>query len=242
MTFGEVMASIEAARPTIVVHAAEPSPAITERLGPVAVDVTHEPTDGDEEEYVSVRRDGAVLASVSLATLLERDPPDRVPWNPTAAEASLRAFFSSLSGVHFSSLDRSRLLAVSRSIEGHVWHRERGTLHAGFQRLSNLRPVADTYRELGECPALDVAVYGELDWDPPSLGDAVVHPAAHEELRDYWFLAYADDDATVARLLLAREVSPGQYRGVWTTDADAVAAVVDRLAEHYPAVERSETA
>jgi DICT domain-containing protein len=242
-SFEEILAAVEAARPTVVVYADDPSAALTSRLGPVDADVQYEAPGPTGEDRIAVRRDGTTLAEVSLETFLATDPPDRVPWNPTAAEADLRAFLSTLSGVHFVSLDRGRLLDVSRSIEDHVWHHEAGNLHAGFQRLSNLEPAVETYRRLADCSDLSLWLYGTDDWTVPPLDGATVLTPVHDEIRDYWFLAYdggGDDDHK--RVLLAREVSPGQYRGVWTTDERVVDAVVSRLASHYPGVERSETA
>ena len=242
-SFEEILASVDAARPTVVVHAEEPSAAVSNRLGPVAVDVEYEPVGATAEERLAVWRDGALLAQIPLSTFLAEEPTDRVPWDPTADEAGLRAFLSTLSNVHFASLDRARLLDVSRSIEDHAWHHESGTLHAGFQRFSNLEPAIGTYRGLANCLDLSVVVYGDDDWAVPSLDGMTVQTPVHDEIRDYWFLAYdgaGDDDHK--RVLLAHEVSPGQYRGVWTTNSDVVDAVVDRLAEHYPAAERNETA
>jgi hypothetical protein len=137
-SFEAILESIDAARPTVVVHAEEPSAAVSERLGPVGVDVEYEQPGPDGEERLTVERDGELLAAVSIATFLDHEPTSRVPWDPTAGEAELRGFLSTLSDVHFGSLDRGRLLDVSRSIEAHAWHHETGRLHAGFQRLSNL--------------------------------------------------------------------------------------------------------
>jgi DICT domain-containing protein len=137
---------------------------------------------------------------------------------------------------------KARMILASREIETRAYRGGVGTLHAGFQRLSQVDSRSHVYRKLGDSD-LDVHVYGLDDGSVPEELNVTAHGSDSEEIAHSWFVVYdggesgrcgtdragdgviTDGDASGKCALLAQEVVEDSYRGFWTFDS----AVVDRI-------------
>lgn len=125
-----------------------------------------------------------------------------------------------LRGYPESDTEKLLLILISRYIEKRAFEDGGGTLRASFQRLSRLDDETGTrrvYERLSET-GVDVHVYGQPDWYPPSEFRAVVHGGHTEDFRSSWFVVYvpSDDTAQDAAALLAIERSEETWDGLWT--------------------------
>ncbi|MFB6073025.1 MAG: DICT sensory domain-containing protein [Halobacterium sp.] len=131
----------------------------------------------------------------------------------------------------FTNYGRPRMTIASREIEDYAY-RHGGTLHAGFQELSNLKPQYRLYDRLADA-GVETHVYGAPDWTVPSPKLAR-HEYDDEEITSTWFVVLDHGDDAEKRALLAEERGDGEFYGFWTFDADIVDAVLARLRK-YPA-------
>lgn len=186
-------------------------------------------TDGD-------RTVGAVdiedLHDYVFGDIEERGSSDQPP---SDLVARVQGFLTSLDGqVHtLEASDKTAMIRVSRHIEQRAFTRGTGRLHAGFQRLSRLedgRHTLDTYRRLAD-RGVETHVYGVDDWHPPTDAGLTVHGDPDGSVvGDYWFVV--DDgggDPAAGGAVLAREVDPGRFRGIWAFQAEHVADVLERI-------------
>ncbi|MDS0294556.1 DICT sensory domain-containing protein [Halogeometricum luteum] len=134
----------------------------------------------------------------------------------------------------FTSYDRRRMTLASREIESYAYHAGAGEIHAGFQRLSVLRPQARIYERIAES-GVDVHVYGAPDADAPE--PVVAHASEDAEILGSWFVVYEGEDPGDARALVAVETDAdvGEFSGFWTYETETVEAVLERLRAEYPA-------
>lgn len=142
-----------------------------------------------------------------------------------------------LKGYPESNKQKLLLITISRFIERVAWEAGEGTLRSSFQRLSRLDDEVGTrqvYKKVSDA-GVDTHLYGVPDEIPSEL-DSVIHAGNSIDFTDTWFVVYrppegpkridADDDLQrgidggVA--LLAVEVEPRLWRGVWTFDPDRI--------------------
>ncbi|NIC00427.1 histidine kinase [Halobacterium sp. R2-5] len=131
----------------------------------------------------------------------------------------------------FTNYGRDRMVVASREIESSA-HQFGGRLHAGFQRLSNLRPQYGLYERLAAA-GVETHIYGRPNWDVPTDAHRI-HAYEDGEITDTWFVVLDADADADKRALLAEERQDGQFFGFWTFDADVVDTVLARL-EAFPA-------
>ncbi|EJN61623.1 hypothetical protein HSB1_06640 [Halogranum salarium B-1] len=231
MSLKELIHEMEDRRKTITVFAHEPQFGVGSYFGARHVTVEYErlPT-ADTDEFVTVSAGDDFLGSVALSSLRALDEPRiHEPGSDELVSADLRYLFSLLDDTIFSSFDRRQMVATSREIEDRAIRVGRGTLYAGFQRLSALRDQLETYHDIDRAPELDIHVYGQPDWEPPASSGIAVHRLLDDEVRDCWFVVFdggGDDLSKCA--LVAEERFPGQFYGFWTYDP----ALVDSIVEH----------
>lgn len=231
MSLTELLTELEDRRKTVTVFAHDPQFGVGSCFGARHVTIEYERLPSEEtDEFVTVSDGDDFLGSVALSSFRALGAPDIYePGSEDIVAADLRYLFDLLDDTIFSSFDRRQMLATSREIEDRAVRTGQGTLYAGFQRLSALRDQLETYRLIGRTPGLDVQVYGQPDWDPPTVPGVTVHSLLDEEVRDCWFVAYdggGDDLSKCA--LVAEERFPGQFYGFWTYDS----ALVDRIIGH----------
>lgn len=134
-----------------------------------------------------------------------------------------------LRGYPASAKEKLLLILISRYIEFRALEHGSGTLHSTFQRLSRLDDELGTrrvYRWLGGSD-VDTHVYGVPDETSvvDSL-DVTVHQGRSETYRRCWILVFRPPDARVdGAALLAVEQDDNVWRGMWTFDAQRVAAI-----------------
>ncbi|WP_200531511.1 hypothetical protein [Halorubrum sp. LN27] len=148
----------------------------------------------------------------------------------------------SLRGYPESNRQKLLLITISRFIERAAWMAGDGTLRSSFQRLSRLDDEVGTRRvyERVSSAGVDTHLYGIPDDFPRDL-DAVIHGGDTRDFTDSWFVVYrppegpqsidVDPGTDLKRGieggvgLLAVEIEPRTWRGLWTFDPDRVQSV-----------------
>jgi len=130
----------------------------------------------------------------------------------------------------FTSYGRPRMTIASREIEEYAY-RNGGSLHAGFQFFSNVKPQYRLYDALADA-GVETHLYGAGDWQIPSEKHAL-HEYDDDEITSTWFVVLDAERDTEKRALLAEERERGQFYGFWTFDADIVDTILARL-DAYP--------
>ncbi|WP_247008954.1 DUF7504 family protein [Halorientalis litorea] len=155
-----------------------------------------------------------------------------------APETDARALLTDLSRSTFGArgADWAFLVDISHVIEMEAWRAGSGTLHAGFQRLSNLwgdDEARRVYRRLAES-GVEVHVYGAPDTDPEEWDGVTTHPTTNEEIGTSWFVVYdGGGDPEGRAALLVQKSGPGTYDGFWTYRADLTDRIANYVAERY---------
>jgi len=184
----------------------------------------------DPEPFVEIYDGDRFLGGIDLDDLqVLLEPPIVRPDDPEDVGDAYRALLEVLDGTVFATLDRQQLQATSREFERRAWQVGRGTLRVGFQSLSAFEPQTETYRRLGEETDLDIHVYGQPDWSPPTIPNVTYHRDTEGTLTPYWFMAFDGGDEESQRCaLVAREDGDG-YRGFWTYDPSLVGDILATL-------------
>jgi hypothetical protein len=131
----------------------------------------------------------------------------------------------------FTDYGRRRMTLASREIEEYAY-RHGGTLHAGFQELSNVKPQRRLYRNIADAD-VDTHLYGAPDWTVPD-GHAL-HEYEDPEITRSWFVVLDGPDED-KRALLAEERQSGEFYGFWTFRSDIVDVILARLGA-FPATD-----
>lgn len=177
----------------------------------------------DEDEFI----EATVLRS--LYRVVRPDSPLLGVTDPDDIEYP--DLFAEIDQSLFTDYGRSRMIVASREIESQA-HRYGGTLHAGFQTFSNLKPQYRLYERLADA-GVDTHVYGVDDWTVPT--DAHDYHAYEDpEIRDTWFVVLDHEDPSHRRALLAEERSQNQFYGFWTFKSSVVDLILRRL-KAFPA-------
>lgn len=184
---------------------------------------------GGPEPFVEIRENGEFAGVVGLEAVEERlDSPAFPPVERADVSRGCRVLLEVLDDTMFVSMDRRRLLAVTREIEDRAYRVGRGTLRVAFQTPSTFDPQADGYRRLAAETDLDIHLYGVGGRIDPDLEGITSHRRTDDR---YWVLAFEDgDDGSQDCALVARDRSDG-YQGFWTNDPDTVREVSSRLTD-----------
>ena len=137
-----------------------------------------------------------------------------------------------LRGYPESDKEKLLLVVISRYVEQRAWRAGTGVHRASFQRLSRIddeRGTRRVYEQLAETD-LDVHVYGVPDWDSTDSLGVTAHGGHSPDYRHSWFVVHRPDGDGEPVALVAYEVDSGRWRGVWTRDAERVAAIDDYIA------------
>lgn len=188
--------------------------------------------DGIPRNFVVLHDGEEFLAASSLKSLYRVVRPDS-PLIDVSAPADIEypELFRHIDQSIFTDYGRDRMVVASREIESSA-HQLGGTLHAGFQRLSNLRPQYRLYERLAAA-GVETHLYGRPNWTLPT--DAhTIHAYDDDEITDMWFVVLDADSDEDKRALLAEERENNQFYGFWTFDDDIVDTILARL-EEFPA-------
>jgi DICT domain-containing protein len=221
MNLEAVVDQVRGREKTLTVYAAESDIVDDVRAHFAAQNLEVEAVDAEgRSEHAVLSDDGEVLTAVGIDALRAltdgpRNIGEDVPYEPLLEQLD-RATFTSNS--------RRQMLEASREIEDRAWRAGSGTLHAGFQQLSNFELERDTYRRLAERD-LDIHIYASRDVSVSAPPDVEVHTAP--ELAKWWFVVYEGEDRQ-STALVAEQRGDGFY-GIWTYDAELVADALDAI-------------
>lgn len=179
------------------------------------------PADGVPEHAV-LSDDGEFLTAVRMDALrsLTDGPRD------IGEEVAYSDLLDHLDRATFASHSRAQMLEASREIEDRAWRADGGTLHAGFQTLSNFDPQRETYRRLAEGD-VDVHVYAR-ECESAGVPDGVQFHT-NPDVATWWFVIFDGDDHRQSTALLAEERPDDQFYGVWTYDPPLVEQALDAI-------------
>ncbi|WP_226021796.1 hypothetical protein [Halomicrobium salinisoli] len=127
------------------------------------------------------------------------------------------------------------LIEISRHVEALAYRSPGSAIHAGFQSLARIDDEQGTrrvYERLIES-GVDVHLYGVPDAVPDLPGEAAVHTHDAEEISRTWFVVNADCPPDTKAALVAEEVGPNEWTGVWTFDPETVDRIAAYLARTY---------
>lgn len=148
-----------------------------------------------------------------------------------------------VAGFPSSTKEKLLLVIISRFIEQLALKMGAGELHSTFQRLSRLDDEYGTrkmYEWLGDS-GTETHVYGVRD-DPEVVTDlgVVVHGGDTEPYRRSWVVAFSPGDsptpvegAPTHAALVALEIGPNVWRGVWTYDSTSVEGLVSYIDQAF---------
>jgi DICT domain-containing protein len=239
MEFREIIAGVEGARQTLALCNVDAPERVLDAIGgyfdPQHVSIRRTTTaDGVPRNFAVLHDAEEFVAASSLRSVYEyADPEVGANTATDIATVDVPDVVGALDSTTFSDYGKQRMIIASREVEKRAWKRRRGTIHAGFQRLSLVESQRNIYAKLAATP-LDVHVYGVPDGDPPDVG-VTAHGHDTGEMAESWFVVYdggGDDDEKCA--LLARETAEtNTYRGFWTYRADVVDTILERIEDAY---------
>lgn len=127
------------------------------------------------------------------------------------------------------------LIELSRHVEALAYRAGDSTLHSGFQQISRIEDERGTkavYERLAEAD-IDVHVYGDAGSNSSLPSGLTVHTDSGAELKKSWFVVNTDCPEELKGALLATEVGPNEWTGIWSFDPDVVDRVATYLDETY---------
>lgn len=182
------------------------------------------------EPFVNIYDGETFLGAISLEDLrILLEPPVVRPTDDEELGDAYRALLEVLDGTVFATLDRRQLQATSHEFETRAYQVGHGTLRVGFQSLSGFEPQTEAYRYLGEETDLDIHVYGQPDWAPPSIPNVTYHRDTEGELTPFWFLAFDGGQEKRQRCALVAEEQENGYWGFWSYDTALVGDILETL-------------
>jgi DICT domain-containing protein len=193
-----------------------------------SVDLQRAATDDGRPRNFAVLHDGdEFLEATDLKSLYRVVRPDSPLLDvDDPADIEYPGLFRAIDQSVFVDYGRARMVVASREIEEHAY-RNGGTLHAGFQHFSNLRPQYRLYERLADA-GVETRLYGHPDWEVPTDAHAL-HASDDPEITSVWFVVLDADDDGDKRALLAEERERDQFYGFWTFDPELVDTVRSRL-------------
>ncbi len=173
-------------------------------------------------------RADTVLAVVGISLLEEL--VETAPTGPDGvgiADGAFDPILRHLKETTFSSYDTEQLLYASREIEDRARRVGKGTIHAGFQRVSVMAEQEHVYHDLAR-RGVTVHAYGQADADLPDFGLGRIHTTSAPEIANTWFVIFdgGGNDCQKSALLAAKQ-TVGWF-GIWTYDG----AIVDGLSTY----------
>lgn len=176
--------------------------------------------------------DSGVLTTTTVAELEQYADVDR-SFDGTSTPTALSVVEPEATVIVEESVPK--LVAISRELESLAWRGEgdaSGRLVAGFQELSTFtnertQGVYDRIARLG----VDVTVcgYPDVEVDESAID---VYEDRDRRFVDSWFVLYTGTERKGA--LVAKEVEPGTFTGLWTRNSPLVDQLFATLDSTYP--------
>jgi hypothetical protein len=239
MDLRQTIEFVRALEKEFVLFNIDPTDPIDDRLstffGTQNVTVTTEETASDSPAGIAVlSSEEEVLEATDVETL--RTLVDHVESGTGSVGVSDTAYepiLSHLKETTFTSHSTKEMLYASREIEDRARRSGGGTVHAGFQRCTEMNDQRPIYSDL---PRRDVSVhaYSVPDVTPPEIAGGQVHAVEAAEIAVCWFVVYdGGRDESQKSALLAEERAEEEFYGVWTYDAAIVDHICDYLERTY---------
>lgn len=195
---------------------------------------TERTASGNPADIAVLSSQEEVLTRTNRATL--RELIDEVPTGSGGVgidESGFEAVLGPLKETTFTAYDKQQLLQASREIEDRAMRVGRGTLHAGFQRLSLLDEQRSMYADLAR-RGVEIHAYGIPDMKVPEIGTGTVHAAEADEIAEMWFLVFdGGGKDTQKTALLAEQRGENSFYGAWTYDPEIVDTLFAHLEDTY---------
>lgn len=212
-----------------------------------AVTIAEEDIESEAEDTVLLVRDGDVVATSSLDTVMDAcllvnsdlyrtgtGGLDRFEAPDIITELDDTVF--ELRGFPASVKEKLILILVSRFIERRALEYGDGVLRATFQELSRLgaeNGTREVYRRLGES-GVTVHVYGVGDWELPDGLGVVPHTGDHRGYRESWCVMFRPETGADGHAaLVALETDPNEWLGTWTYDTQKVRRLDEILVDGF---------
>ena len=190
---------------------------------------------GTPESYVVLSQNEEFVTAADVEHVLATGDGE-----PEFGARGGRPILEHLDETMFTSYDTEQMIAASREIEDRAWRLGEGRLHAGFQKLSILRPQIHVYERLASKDGLQVDAYATPDEDVPDHGgDLTIHVERADEIRESWFVVFdgGGDDVNKCALV-AEERDQREFYGFWTYDPETVDWMLEYLGTSYGLIEQ----
>ena len=221
MTVRTLLRRFEGSDVAMTVYGPPATKAVVDRLTAQRIDATWRqlPT-GHQNAFVVIHRDGVFAETVPLTameTFLCEPTIGSGDSGTPDSDPGRQLLRSALANTLLSSLTPAQLLATSHEFEDRAYRVGEGALRVSFQSLSIFRSQRARYETLAGDTDLDIHVYGQADWEPPTIPGISFHPLTDTALEQVWLLAFdaAGDDQNKCALV-AEATEDGPFRGVWT--------------------------
>jgi DICT domain-containing protein len=237
MSLTELIAGVEAHEKRLTVFNADDDVvrALRERFADRNLSVEGATAEAGPDNYAVLSENGQFLAAIAVEDVSSESAERTVGF----ADATYRPVLDQLDETMFTSYSTQKMVAASREIEDRAWRIGRGSLHAGFQRMSVLADELPVYDRLAERDGLSVHAYaypdgeGSLDASP----HLTIHDDDSDEILNSWFVVYDGDGVNENKCaLVAEEREPRRFYGFWTYDTETVDYVVNHLEHTYALV------
>ncbi|ACV12520.1 putative sensor protein [Halorhabdus utahensis DSM 12940] len=246
MTLSQIVEAISEHEKHLVLFNCDPGDPIVEDLRVYFqsqnVRIEGETTASGAPANVAVLSDRESVLSIEAVSTL-RELLENVPPGTDAigiADGEYESILGHLKETTFTSYDSEQMLYATREIEDRARRVRAGTIHAGFQRLSELVEQRSIYADLA-ARGLDVHAYGVPDTTPPDIEGATIHAVENDEIAETWFVAFdGGDEDSQKCALLAEERGDGSFFGTWTYDPTIVDSILGHLEETYLAADRTQ--
>jgi hypothetical protein len=240
MSLTELIAGVENHEKTLTVYNAdeEATEALREQFRDRNLTVRAERTpSGTPARFAVLSKDEVFVTAAGLEEVLGGAPGDGTDLEFEAGD--YQPILDHLDETMFTSYDTGQMVAASREIEDRAWRLGKGSIHAGFQKLSILEEQLPIYDQLAEHDGLRVHAYAVPDTQMPEHNPGLtIHLERAEEIRRSWFVVYDGAGIDVNKCaLLAEERESRAFYGFWTYDPDTVDWIIDHLHETYGIVE-----
>lgn len=183
---------------------------------------------GRPREIAVLSSASGVLAVVDIAELRELVSSVPTARDVGIADSEYADVLQHLKETTFTSHDKEKLLYASREVEDRARRVGRGTIHAGFQRVSLMADQQRIYRDLAR-RGVTVHAYGLADAPRPDYGSGQIHMTSAREIEQTWFVIFdGGGDSCQKTALIAELRGDNDWFGAWTYDPD----IVDELCTH----------
>ncbi|XVH31027.1 DICT sensory domain-containing protein [Haloferacaceae archaeon DSL9] len=236
MSLIELISTVEAHQKTLTVVNTDSKVVeqLREQFADRNVEVVEGGLDGNDSSFAMLSADGEFVTAIGIDRVLADDRTVQPGFEPKR----YRPILDELDETMFTSFSNGKMVAASREIEDRAWRMGNGTLHAGFQTLSNVEKTNDVYEHLGTREDLTVLAYAAPEGEVPDHSNYLINIERAPEIRATWFVVYDGGGVDANKCaLLAEERETGRFYGFWSYDPATVDYLTDHLTTTYGVIE-----